>query len=102
MLLDITRNQYFFMGVLLLLVGAEFRLVESVELTPEVSRMLVKQHHPPLASVEAVTKGLFQLEKPLVKKVVRPPDWIGWVFLTAGAVLFFHALVMRQSANSPG
>jgi hypothetical protein len=98
-MMDITRNQYFFAGLALLLVGIQFRMVESVELTPEFTQFLAERTGHPLASVNAATQSLTQSEKPLVKKVVQPPDWLGWSLVSFGSVLILHSFGMKKPGS---
>lgn len=95
--MDITRNQFFFAGLLCLLLGAQFRLVESVELTGEFTQFLAERTGHPLASVNAATQSLTQSEQPLVKKVIRPPDWLGWSLISIGSVLVLHSFGMKKA-----
>jgi hypothetical protein len=94
--MDITRNQYFFAGLACLLMGLQFHLVESAELTPEFTQFLAERTGHPLASVSAATQSLTQSDKPLVKKTVRPPDWLGWSLISLGSVLILHSLGMKK------
>jgi len=95
-MMDITRNQYFFAGLVLLLLGIQFRVVDSFDLTAELTSMLTKQSNQPVASVATATQSLTQLDKPVLKKNVRPPDWVGWLLLSAGAVLILHSWAMKK------
>ncbi len=45
MVLQFTRNQYFMVGLLLLLIGAQFRLIDSVVLTEKSARFVVFPRH---------------------------------------------------------
>lgn len=98
-MMDITRNQYFFAGLALLLVGLQFRMVDSIELTPEFTQFLAERTGHPLASVNAATQTLTQSEKPLAKKVIRPPDWIGWSLVSLGSVLILHSFGMKKPGS---
>ena len=77
-MMDITRNQYFFAGLLFVLLGGQFRLVESFELTPNFTQFLAERTGHPLASVNAAAQTLMQSDKPLAKKVIRSArlDWM--------------------------
>jgi len=95
-MMDITRNQYFLAGMLLLFLGAQFRLIDSVDLSAEFTQFLAERTGHPVASVSATTQALTLTEKPVVKKNVRPPDWIGWALLSTGAVLILHSWAMKK------
>jgi hypothetical protein len=98
-MMDITRNQFFFAGLLCVLLGAQFRLVESFELTPQFTQFLAERTGHPLASVNAAAQTLTQSDKPLAKKVVRPPDSIGWGLLSFGSVLILHSWGMKKPGS---
>jgi hypothetical protein len=97
--MDITRNQYFFAGLACLLLGLQFRMVESFELTPEFTQYLAERTGHPLASVSAATQTLTQSDAPLVKKTVHPPEWIGWSLISIGAVLVLHSGAMKKPGS---
>ncbi len=98
-MMDITRNQFFFAGLALLLMGIQFRMVDSIELTPEFTQFLADRTGHPLASVSATTQTLTQSEKPLVKKTIRPPDWIGFSLISLGSVLILHSWGMKKPGS---
>ena len=95
-MMDITRNQYFFAGLLSILLGVQFRLVESFELTPNFTQFLAERTGHPLASVNEATQTLTQSDKAMARKVVRPPDWIGWSMISIGSVLILHSWGMKK------
>jgi hypothetical protein len=99
MIMDITRNQYFCAGLLLLLLGIEFRGVESFELNAELTKVLSEQSGRPVAAVASTAQTLTQAEKPLIKKLVRPPDWLGWSLMSIGAVLVLHSWGMKKPGS---
>jgi len=98
-MMDITRNQYFFAGLACLLLGLQFRMIETVELTPEFTQFLAERTGHPLASVSAATQTMTQSEKPMVKKTVRPPDWLGFAMMSIGAVLILHSWGMKKPGS---
>ena len=95
-MMDITRNQYFFAGLACLLIGIEFRMVDSLELTPEFTQFLAERTSHPLASVNAATQTLTQSETPMAKKTIIPPDWLGFSLISIGAVLILHSWGMKK------
>lgn len=94
--MDITRNQFFFAGLLCLLLGGQFRTVESFELTPDFTQFLAERSGHPLAAVNAATQTLVQADEPPAKKVVYPPEWLGWSLLSLGSVLVLHSWGMKK------
>jgi hypothetical protein len=94
--MDITRNQYFLAGLVLLFLGVEFRSVESMQLTSEFTQILARQtNHPAVATTDAVD-SLLGTNTKLPPKTVVPPEWIGYSFLSLGAVLILHSLAMQK------
>jgi len=98
-MMDITRNQYFFAGLLCLLLGGQFHMVDSIELTPDFTQFLAKQTGHPLASVGTASQTLIQSDEPVVKKVIRPPDWVGWSLISLGSVLVLHSWGMKKPGS---
>jgi hypothetical protein len=95
-MMDITRNQYFFAGLLCLLLGLEFKMVDSFELTPDFTQFLAERTGHPLAAVNSATQSLMQSDKPPAKKTVYPPDWLGWSLISLGSVLILHSWSMKK------
>ena len=94
--MEINRNQYFLVGMILLLLGIQLRVVDSYELTPEFTQLLAKHTGHPLAAANAATAAVTPSEKPIAKKTVQPPEFLGWLLLSIGAVLALHSLGMKK------
>ncbi|MGA2068266.1 MAG: hypothetical protein ABSG86_25055 [Thermoguttaceae bacterium] len=96
--MDITRNQYFMAGLVVLALGIQFRMVDTIELTPKFTQFLADQTGHPLAAVGASTQSLAQPGGlPTKGKTIRPPEWIGYSLLSLGAILVLHSLGMPKS-----
>jgi hypothetical protein len=93
--MDINRNQWFLAGLVLLMLGIQFRMVDSVVFTPEFTELLSEQSGHTVASVGG-PGTLLDSAKPVIKKTYRPPEWIGWALLSAGATLILHSLAMKK------
>ena len=48
--MDLNRNQFFLAGVLVLLLGIQFRMVDSFVLNPKFAKMIAKKQHRPIAT----------------------------------------------------
>lgn len=95
-MMDLTRNQFFLIGFVAFLLGLEFRTVEAFELNAEFSQVLFKQAAPPLAAMNSASQTFGGGQAPVVKKVIRPPDWLGWSLMSFGAVLILHSWAMKK------
>jgi hypothetical protein len=91
--MEFNRNQYFFLGIVIILLGAQLRVVNSYVLTQEATRFLAERTQ---GSGEG---AMFSLSTDLgagPQKVIQPPEWLGWCFVSVGAVLVLHSLAMRK------
>jgi hypothetical protein len=94
--MEITRNQYFWAGVVLFLLGIQFLQIDSFELKEGVARFIAERSDHPLISVSAQSPVLGPVAAAAVNRVMRPPDWLGWMFLSFGIVGTLHALAMPK------
>ncbi|QDU91084.1 hypothetical protein Pla175_45020 [Pirellulimonas nuda] len=88
--MEFNRNQYFFTGLVILLLGIQFRMVESYSLTPEAAKIVQKVGQDS-ASVAASAPPALAGSKSL-----SPPDWLGWCLMSVGSVLILHSLAMKK------
>lgn len=92
--MEFNRNQYFMMGVILLLIGIQLRVVDSYVLNAETTRILTQR-----AGTQTQQVALFaaQTAAPeMAHKIIRPPEWAGWCLMSIGSVLILHSLAMRK------
>ena len=95
--MDITRNQYFLAGLVVLFLGIELLCVESITLTPEFTLLLAKQTNHPIASLNAATESLVPNSGSIVPaKTLVPPEWVGWSLASFGSVLVLHSWAMKK------
>ena len=90
--MEFTRNHYFFAGVLTLLLGWQFRQVDSFVLNDKVTRFLAERTGD---SSQSTMLDILPSSTP-VHKVVKPPKWLGWSLISIGAVLVLHSLAMKK------
>ena len=95
--MEITRNQYFLAGLVLLLLGCQFRAIESVELKEQFAKFLAEQSGNPLINVTSQSPALAAVESAAINRVMHPPEWVGWMLLSLGGVLVLHSLAMPKS-----
>ncbi len=90
--MDINRNQYFLVGLVVLVLGLQFRAVETYVLNEKTSRF-ISERMPVLASMD---DSLVPSAGPKPRKTLRPPGWLGYAVISVGAVLILHSLAMRR------
>lgn len=96
--MELNRNQYFMIGLIVLALGIQFRVIDSVTLTTEASsfiaKRIVKQKTEsgeiPPAFVPAAEKQAGN------KQTINPPEWLGWALISVGGVLILHSLAMPK------
>ena len=92
--MEFNRNQYFMIGLVVLFLGIQFRMVESFVLNAETSQFIaerLKKDDP-----EPIGTSLFASNPPVSYRSVQPPKWIGWMLVSVGAVLVLHSFAMPR------
>jgi hypothetical protein len=92
--MEFNRNQYFFLGLVILLLGVQLRMVSSYTLTRQATKFLAERSQP-----SAADSTLFALTSDMgagPQKVLQPPEWLGWCLMSVGGVLILHSLAMKK------
>ena len=90
------RNRLFLIGVLLILLGIQFRMVESFVLNEPTTRALARMsRNNPVATTENSSNFLVRFHPHPTKKVV-PPRWIGLAMIAVGTVLSLQSFAMPK------
>jgi hypothetical protein len=92
--MDLNRNQFFFIGLVVLLIGLQVRYVSAYVLNPEATKFLAERTGQPAATSAMFTAFSGSSVGP--RKVVQPPEWLSWCLLSVGAVLCLHSLAMPR------
>ena len=92
--MELNRNQYFFIGLVVLLIGLQLRAVSSYTLTHEATRFLAERSEGTTADKAMFTVSSDIGAKP--QKVIYPPEWLGWCLMSVGGVLILHSLAMKK------
>jgi hypothetical protein len=91
------RNRYFLLGILLILLGCQFRMVQSFVLNEPTTRALVRvTQTKPIASSDTMSTFLMQVH-PNPTKRIAPPRWLGLATIAAGAVITLHSIAMPRA-----
>jgi hypothetical protein len=92
--MELNRNQYFFMGLVILLIGVQLRMVSSFTLTHEATKFLAERSQT--SSADSTLLALSSDMGAGPQKVVQPPEWLGWCLMSVGGVLILHSLAMKK------
>jgi len=93
---DINRNQWFMLGLIVLFLGIQFRVVESFELNENVTRFINERTAAVKGTATASVGQFLPSVGPTAHKTITPPDWIGWMLMSVGSVLILHSLAMKR------
>ncbi len=90
------RNRYFLAGVLLILLGVQFRMVHSFVLSEPATRVFARvTKSTPIADNSTMTNLWLQVA-PRPTKRIEPPRWLGLAMIAVGAVVTCHALAIPR------
>jgi hypothetical protein len=79
------RQHILLVGMLLLLLGMQFRMVESVTLSERSSQLVA-------GSPATRTSPQLAWQNATNRKVVEPPRWLGLALMSVGSVLALRSL----------
>ena len=96
--MEINRNQWFLIGMVLLFLGTQFRVIDSFILTPELTDLLEQRSGNSVASAGNPADAVAAASKSGIRRVIRPPEFVGWALLSLSATLVLHALGMKKPA----
>ena len=82
-------------GLLVLLLGVQFRVVESYVLNERTNAFINRQ----MASAAGGSAELMRSVGPAPKRTISPPPWLGWALISIGSVLVLHSLSMPKPAG---
>jgi hypothetical protein len=93
--MELNRNQFFLIGLVILMLGIQFRVVETVVLNEKATRFLAERTAAADRPTTAFAQVLPALGAP-ARKAITPPVWLGWCLASIGSVLILHALAMKR------
>jgi hypothetical protein len=98
--MELNRNHYLGIGLVLLLLGLQFRYVDSFQLTESATDFLAKRVKKETVTGPSPLVALFGQPQPVAgNKTVRPPKWLGWSLVSIGAVLVLQSLAMKKPGS---
>jgi hypothetical protein len=98
--MELNRNQYFLIGIVVVLLGVQLRMVDSYVLNGPATKFVVEKFGSPEQKAAAGT-AIPTLETAgngasATLRTVKPPVWTGWAAISIGAVLILHSLAMPR------
>lgn len=95
--MELNRNQYFMIGLVVLFLGIQLYAVHAMVLTPECTKILAeKTGHPMAAAIDAADSMSDSGKTVAPSHTLVVPRWIGCSLIAIGAVLGLHSLAMKK------
>ena len=96
--MELNRNQFMMLGVLVLLVGLQFRIVDYFVLNAKASEFVEKKlkGESPAEPAPQVQSAGGHIAPLISGRKVTPPPWLGWCLVSVGGVLVLHSMAMRR------
>lgn len=91
--MQLNRSHFLLVGLLLFLLGVQFRAVKSFTLNERSSRFIAAQMGEPEVPPQSPWSGI------AARKVVEPPRWLGLALMSVGSVLTLKSLSMPASGK---
>ena len=95
--MELTRNHYLMIGVILLGLGIQFRYVKVMVFNEPTTKWINDTFGPP-PQQQAMSPGILSSFGPVTKRTFTPPPSLGWALMSLGGVIVLQSLVM----NKPG
>jgi hypothetical protein len=90
------RQRWLLFGVLLILLGFQFRMVQSFSLNENATRVLAKvTQQTPMADSSGMT-NVYMNVAPNPSKTITPPRWIGVAMIAIGSVMTLQSFAMPR------
>lgn len=96
--MEFNRNHYFLAGLVFLMLGIQFRLVESFELNDHASEWVTSTFGGEKIAAMSPRQYL-PAAGPAPHRVWHPPQWLGWALISVGAVLTLQSLAMPKPSG---
>lgn len=94
--MELNRNQWMVIGLVLLALGYKFRAVDSFVLNEKTTQIIAKRLNKQPDAVTATFVPSFYTAPPPSRRVIRHPRWLGFMMMSIGAVLVLHSLAMPR------
>jgi len=97
--MELNRNHYFLLGVVLILLGIQFRYVSAVVLNDKASQFVAQKlgNGPtPVANRPSLTTAMMSTPITPSRRTVELPRWLGYSLISVGSILVLHSIAMGK------
>ena len=93
--MELNRNQFFLLGLVVLFLGIELRMVDTFVLNERATKFLAERSGGADKQLSSISSFLPSMGG-VTRKSLQPPSWLGWALVSAGSILVLHSLAMRK------
>lgn len=97
--MEFNRNQYFMAGLLVFLLGVQFRTIDTFVLNEKATQFIAQRvqawKQPQMASANSFPT-MIAASGPVANHRLKPPKAIGWALVSVGSVLILHSLSLKK------
>jgi hypothetical protein len=97
--MEFNRNQFFMAGLVLFMLGIQFRMVDAVVFNERATQFIAQRMQDlkqgQIASASDVP-ALYAASGPVAQHRFDPPSWLGWSLISVGSVLILHSLALKK------
>lgn len=94
--MEMNRNQYFMLGLIVLMIGLQLRFVQTFVLNERTTQFLARRMQDTQLASAKKMPSLIAASAPIAKKPISPPRWLGYSLISIGSVLVLHSLAMKK------
>ena len=95
--MKMNRNHFFMIGLIVFLLGLQFKIVQEVQLTRETTKFIEEKIQKKPSAIDSPLLAIFPSNNAFApKKTFRPPRWLGWSLMSIGAVVILQSFVLRK------
>jgi len=93
--MEINRNQWMMIGLVVLALGFQFRMVDFFVLNEKTTEIIAKRLNKN-DMVATTFVPSFAAAASVGRRVIKPPRWLGFMMISVGVVLCLHSLAMPK------
>ena len=90
--MEVNRNQWFAIGLILLFLGLQFRMIDSYVLNEKSAKFIAEK----MKRGDSNNMTLLLNAGSPQHRTVKPPTWLGWVLISVGGVIVLNCFAMRK------
>ena len=95
--MELTRVKIFMIGMLVLLIGIQFKMVDTYVLNQDATQFIQSRMNRVDASAAVAARNWLPLSAAAPRGRWSPPRRLGWAMISIGSVLVLYTLAIRRT-----